>query len=319
MILITGASGHIGRHVVRRLMREGLRVRVLLPENKQRSLPWDVEAYNAPEVITGSLLNDEAVFRAVSGAYVIIHLESAMWWGRPRDLERIEVVGTRNLITAARAARVGRIITVSQLGASPSSAFNLLRAKGEVEELIRASGLAYTIIRSGLVFGPEDAFVNHVAMLLAVTPMVFLMPGRGEVSVHPIYIDDLVEIVFRSLEKIDVIDVTVEVGGAEFLSFEDLVRTVMRVIHAPRMLVKLPPYTLRWLTRLYGLVFPRTLMTQQWMDILASNRVVRIGNTYTYFGVRPRRFEDTLVTYMRQRRYFFSALRYIFRRRPRES
>ena len=319
MILVTGASGHIGRHIVRRLLDAGLQVRVLLPASKQRTLPWDTHDQNAPEIVTGNLLNDEAVFRAVSGAYVIIHLENAMWWGRPRDLERIEVVGTRNLITAARAARVGRIITLSQLGASPSSAFNLQRTKGEVEDLIRGSGLAYTIIRSGLVFGPEDAFVNHIAMLLAVTPGIFLMPGRGEVNIQPIYIDDLVELLYRSLEKIDVIDETLEIGGSEYLSFEDLVLTVMRVIRAPRIVIRLPPYVLRWLTRLYGLVFPRTLMTQQWMDILAANRVVRIGNTYNYFGVRPRRFEDTLVTYMRERRYFFSALRYIFRRRPRES
>src|SRR4051812_47718439 len=184
MILVTGATGFIGRHLVARLMAEGRSVRVLLPPHKHQHLTWD----NPPEIITGNILDEEALFRAVTGVHVIIHLENAQWWGRPRDLERIELGGTRNLITAARGARVGRIITVSHLGAAPAAAYPLLRFKGMVEEAIRSSGLAYTILRSGLVFGEDDAFVNHLAMQLSANPMFFLMPGRGEVVLHPIYV-----------------------------------------------------------------------------------------------------------------------------------
>src|SRR5690606_17022266 len=168
-------------------------------------------------------------FRAVTGAHVIIHLENAQWWGRPRDLERIELAGTQNLITAARAARVGRIITLSHLGAAPAAGYPLLRYKGMVEEAIRTSGLAYTILRSGLAFGEDDAFVNHLAMQLRANPYVFLMPGRGEVVLHPIYIEDLVSAIVCSLDSPDVVDQTIEIGGPEYMTLDDLVRTVMRV------------------------------------------------------------------------------------------
>src|SRR5690606_2768624 len=155
LILVTGATGFIGRHLVSCLMARGYHVRCLLTAAQAQNLPWGTP----PEIITGSVLDEEALFRAVTGAHVVIHLANAQWWGRKRDLERIELVGTRNLITAARAARVGRIIAVSHLGASPSAAYPLLRAKGQVEEAIRASGLAYTILRSGIVFGEDDAFI----------------------------------------------------------------------------------------------------------------------------------------------------------------
>lgn len=315
MILVTGATGFIGRALVTRLMAEDRAVRLLLPSARQRNLPWD----NPPEIITGNQMDDEALFQAVSGVHTIIHLENALWWGRPRDLERVELVGTRNLITAARSARVGRIITLSQLGASPSSAFTLLRTKGELEAILRSSGLAYTIIRSGLVFGPEDAFVNHVAMVLAASPGIFLMPGQGEVILHPIYIDDVIEILVRSLEMIDVVDETVEIGGPEYITFADLVTTVMRVTRAYRAVVNLPPYSMRWINNVLGLGLGRTLVTSQWLDILAASRTASLGNTYSVFKLHPRRFEDTLMGYMPQRRYFFSALRYSLRRRPRES
>lgn len=312
MILVTGATGFIGRHLVSRLMADGYRVRCLLAEDRQQQLPWPVP----PEIITGNLLDEEVLFKAASGVNTIIHLESGQWWGRPRELERIEIVGTRNLIAAARAARVGRFITVSQLGASSSSGYTLLRIKGVVEEQVRSSGLAYTIIRSGVVFGEDDAFVNHIAMMLRANPLVFLMPGRGEVVLHPIYIDDLVEAIVRSLSLIDTIDTTLDIGGPEYITVEDLIRTVMRVSQARRLIIPVPPYLLRGLAAVYSRVFPRSLLTAQWLDILATNRTAQLGNTFNYFGIRPRRFEDTLLTYMPGRRYWWPMVRYVLRRRP---
>lgn len=313
MILITGAAGFIGRHLVARLAAEGRRVRCLVPEHKL--LP-DFKL-QAAEIITGNLLDEEVLFRVCSGVHTIIHLESAQWWGRLRDLERVELVGTRNLIAAARAARVGRIIIVSHLGASAASGYTLMRIKGMVEDMVRASGLAYTIIRSGIVFGEDDAFVNHIAMMLRATPFIFLMPGRGEVLLHPLYVDDLVSALICALDAVDIVDATVEIGGPEYISLEDLLRTVMRVTRCYRLIIPVQPYVLRALTVVYNRLFPRSLITSQWLDILATNRTAPLGSIFNTFGIRPRRFEDTLLTYMPQRGYWWPMLRYTLRRRPR--
>ena len=312
MILVTGSTGFIGRHLTARLLADGQQIRCLLPENRTSDLPWSQPV----EIVTGNLGDEETAFKAVSGVHTIIHLESAQWWGRASDLERVELVGTRNLVTAARSARVGRIITLSQLGASLSSAYTLLRVKGMVEEVIRTSGLAYTIIRSGIVFGEDDAFINHIAMMLRASPLVYLMPGRGEVVLHPIYISDLVEAIVRSLELVDTVDTTLDVGGPEYVTVEDLIYTVMRVSGVSRTIIPTPPYLLRSLAGIYSRIFPRSLMTPQWLDILATNRTAPLGNIYNYFGIRPKRFEDTLLTYMPDKNYWLPMLRYTLRRRP---
>lgn len=313
MIIVTGATGFIGRHVVRRLVADGNRVRCISPESEYRTLP----EFESVEVVTSSLLDEEQLFKAVTGAHTIIHLASAQWWGRTRDLERVELVGTRNLLAAARSARVGRIITVSHLGSSSASAYALLRIKGALEELIRSSGLAYTIIRSGIVFGEDDAFVNHIAMMLRASPFFVLMPGQGEVVLHPIYIDDLIVALVRSLELVDTVDTTLEIGGPEYITLEDLFRTVMRVSGIYRAIIPVPPYLLRWLTAVYSRVFPRTLATSQWLDILATNRTAPLGNIYNNFGIHPRRLEDTLLTYLPKKRFLWSSIQYSLRRRPR--
>lgn len=317
MILITGADGFIGKHLIARLMQSQIPLRVLLPEWRTRRLPWDADHPNAPQIIVGTILDEEAVFRAVTGVHTIIHLENALWWGRTRDLERIELGGTRNLITQARAARVGRLITMSQIGAASSSAYTLHRIKGQTEELVRNSGLAYTIIRAGVIFGDEDAFINHIAMMMSVNPLFFLMPGEGEVVLHPLYIDDLIEALMRSLENFKVIDRILEIGGQEYTTFEDMLLTVMRVTGTNRIIIAVPPYILRLLTAIYSLLLPRSLMTSHWLDILATNRATKLANMYEYFGFQPRRFEDTLLLYLPQKSLFWQAFRRSFRRRPR--
>jgi uncharacterized protein YbjT (DUF2867 family) len=313
MILVTGSTGFIGRHLVKRLLADGQQVRLLLPEHRQKNLIWETP----PPIITGNILDDEALFKAVSGVDTVIHLENAQWWGRSRDLERVEIAGTRKLIEAARAARVGRIITLSHLGASPASAYVLLRVKGLVEEAIKASGLAYTIIRTGIVFGEEDAFINHIAMQFIANPLFYLMPGHGEIITHPIYIQDLIEALTRSLELLDTVDTVQEIGGPEYLTLDDLLRTIMRVTGMHRLIMPTPPYVLRWLTAVWSTILPRSLMTSQWLDLLATNRTARLGNIITTFGLHPRRFEDTLLTYLPRQNHGLRLLKNTFRTRPR--
>lgn len=313
MILVTGGTGFVGQALIARLAQAGKPVRVLSAHSPK--VPSALG--ETVEVVEGSIYNAESLYRAMIGVHTVFHLASAQWWGRKRDLERIDLQGTQNIITAGRSARIGRLVVLSHLGAAPSSAFTLLRVKGQVEELVRASGLAYTIFRSGLVFGRGDTFINGIAQLLRANPFVFFQPGRGEGLLHPLYIDDLIEALVGSMEHLDTVDQTLSIGGPELMTFNEIVRTVMRVTKAPRLIVPMPPWMLRVAAGLLGRIFPYFPLTLQWLDLLASNRTASMSTLYDLFEMRPRRFEDTILTYMRGRRYGVELLRTMLRRRPR--
>ncbi len=306
MILVTGASGFVGRHLIPALAEAGWPVRALVPPRRRR-MSWP----DGVEVTVGRVSDPAALHQAMQRVHTVFHLASAQWWGGQRDLERVDVEGTRNVIAAARAARIGRIFFLSHLGAEPSSAYRLLRVKGRVEELIRRSGLPFTIMRCGVLFGPEDRFVNGIAMLLRANPFFFFQPGQGESLLHPLYIGDLVQALVNSLERIALVDATIEIGGAEYMTFNEMVRTVMRVSHAKRVIVSVPPYALRGMTRTIRRVLPRWPLSTQWFDLLAGHRTAKLGNLFDYCDVRPVRFEDTLLTYMPQRRYALELVRFL--------
>ncbi len=312
MILVTGAGGYIGRRLVAHLLVEGRLLRCLVTPQHARALPED----SALETHIHHEPNDALWAQLVDGVHCIIHLRSAMWWGQAQDLHAIEIEGTRALIRAARLAHVGRVILVSHLDASPASGIPTLRIKGAQEQLLRESGLAFTIIRSALVFGEADSFISHLAALLRANPLFFAQPSRGEYLLQPIYVGDLVEAIARSLQRLDVVDETVTVGGPEYLTFTELLRTIMRVTGMQRPLLDAPPYLLSWLALVGSRLLPRSLITEQWLDLVATSRTTGIGNLPRSFGIHPQRLEETLLGYLPRQRHFRTLMQRIFRRRP---
>lgn len=299
MILVTGAAGFVGRHLVAQLLGRGLAVRCLVPPGRDVASLMHA-GLPRPELAGGHLLDEESLYRAVTGVHVVFHLASAQWWGRTRDLQRYEVAGARNLVRAARAARVGRIITLSHLGAAREAAWPLLQAKGVVENTLRQSGLAWTIVRSAMAFGEDDSFINAMLLSLRANPLFFAMPGQGEVVLQPIHVDDLVQALTACLDRIALVDHLLEIGGPEYISLRDLLRTLMRLWNMPRLLVSVPPWLLRRMAVLYSRVLPRVMLTPQMLDLLAISRVTGLGNAWTNFGVRPRRLEDSLLHWQRK-------------------
>jgi len=318
MILVTGASGFIGRYLVARLAADGLPVRVLAAPHRARGKPSFVDASLWPEsveVMAGLLSRPADLHQALTDVYTVFHLASAQWWGRRRQLEQIDLGGTQAIVAAAKAARIGRLILLSHLGAAPSSAFMLLRAKGLAEELVRSSGLAYTIVRSGIVFGEEDRFFNGIALLIRANPFLFIQPGEGETLLHPLFIYDLVEALRQCLDRPETVDQILEIGGPEYHTYNEIVRTVMRVTGTSRTIVTLPPYLMRTITGITLRAFPAWPVTGQWYDLLAGNRTAPLGALENTFHIAPSRLEDTLVGYMAKRRYMPLFLRTLARRR----
>lgn len=200
-ILVTGASGRIGRHLVNALMKEGENVRVFIIDKT-------VEADNI-ETFYGDILNIESLKKAVDGVDVIYHLAAIVDYLAPQDLMyKVNVLGTRNLLEVSKGKKIIYLSTTAVMGKKlkdmpanentpchPSNYYG--KTKLEAEKLVKENG--GIILRSADVIGP-DSFVNDVVISkLEEGKLPFI--GDGKNFIHYIHINDLIQALLLVKEK----------------------------------------------------------------------------------------------------------------------
>jgi NADH dehydrogenase len=291
MILITGATGFIGRTLVRQLTSIGLPVRALIrPSPRTPRLPKGVPI----EVAVVSLADVRGLRAALRDVDTIIHLASAENQGSRGSLLTADIQGTENLVEAATDAGVDRIVYLSHIGAARASGYPAFKAKGIAEETIRRGKVPYTIMRSSLVYGPEDHFTNNLARLIRYAPYVFPIPSGGRTVVQPVWVEDLVTCIIWALQNDNTLNKVYELGGSEFFTLQQIIESIAQAMNKRRFLFSLSPITLRAITVFLEGINPRFPISSFWLDYFAVNRTCAVDAMPRQFGLMPARFNYRL-------------------------
>src|SRR4051812_280031 len=241
-VLVTGAAGLVGIHTCRELSKNGWQVRALIRDPARAAmalgqLPVEFRVGDARDATTlrGSL----------SGCGAVVHLAAIAIERGGQTYRETNTAMTERLISAARAENVQRVIFMSQNGADSSSPYAFLRSKGVAQDSVKTSGLAWTILRPSVIFGPEDQFVNVLARLIRLTPKIFPLPGGGSARFQPIAVDDVARVVRMSLEKKDTVQQVYDLGGAVPLTLRQMTERILVAMGTTRKLMPVPVRLLR--------------------------------------------------------------------------
>jgi NADH dehydrogenase len=278
MILVTGATGFIGRSLMARLEREGVEAR-----------PYD-----------GRLITHLKLREQLQGVHTVVHLAGAESRGRNRLLQHVDVEGTAQLIDECRRAGVQHLIAPSHLGANTAAMHSLLRAKGEMEQLIRRSGIPYTILQTAPLYGRNDRF-TEIFLALAIWTFPFAwLPGGGNMPVQPLWVEDYTRCLHLILQQpARYVNQTMAIAGEERMTYREMMQRILAVNGRKRLMTPLPLVLVRPSARLLFSWWYWPPLTQYAIDRLFVPAIVEPGAVLRHFGFRPAHFTGQIV-YLRR-------------------
>jgi uncharacterized protein YbjT (DUF2867 family) len=299
MIVVTGASGYVGSHIVRRLVETGKPVRAFVRSRQSAQKEGRLKGLDV-DWAEGNVTRPETLSPAIEGASAIIHTVAIAIEKGGRTYEEINYQGTVNVVEATRAAGVQRLINISQLGADSSLPYRFLASKGKAQEYVAASDLDWTAFRPSVIWGPEDEFANTFARLVPFSPIIFPIVGGEEAKFQPVWVEDLVTCIAKALDEPGTIRKEYEVGGPEVLTLEEIERRTLKAVGAQRRMVHFPMPVLRVVVTLMEALLPAPPVTRSLLELLAVSNVTRT-NAIQQFVPDPRPFTaENAAPYMRQ-------------------
>jgi uncharacterized protein YbjT (DUF2867 family) len=292
MILVTGATGTVGKALVPQLLERGDEVRVLVRDPRGLG-----RARVEVRIALGDLadLADARVRRqALRGVDTVIHLAATIR-DQPRGpIEELTGLATARLLRAAEGAGVDRFLFFSAIGASEFQRTRFFRAKALAERAVSESELDTTVFVPSIVYDRDDPWVK-IMRRLALLP-VLPISGSGQAAYQPIWAQDVARCVVATLG--DSPEPRYELAGPEILTYDDMARTIAQasghrrpLVHVPLGLVRT---TLIWLRRLVG---EAAFATWEEAELMEVPMVTPRGSAdVEALGVQPRRMADVLAS-----------------------
>jgi NADH dehydrogenase len=304
-ILVTGASGFVGSHLLPELLGAGHRVVALVrsPASGEKVIRrlGTAQAANV-ELRTGDVDRPATLPAALAGVDAVVHLVAlARDRSGGRQLLAVNLDGTQNLVAAMQASGVRRLVHLGAMGVEDRDELHYAKSKARAERAVRESGLDWTILKPSLLFGPGDGFFNIIADLVRLSPGIVPVPGDGMSRFQPLHVGDLALCLRLSLERPTTVGRAFELGGPRVWTYREITAEVCRATGRRRAILPMPLPLIKLVAgaaEAAHLPFP--VATDQ-LRQLALDNIGPLDGVHAAFGFVPRRMEGEL-QYLRRRK-----------------
>jgi uncharacterized protein YbjT (DUF2867 family) len=283
MILLTGATGVIGRALLARLIAAERPVRCLVRDPRRLG-----DQRVRVQIALGDLADPRSYRHALRGVDTVVHLAAAIRDQPHASIEEVNGIGTWRLLRAAERAGVGRFVFFSALNAYPTQRTRFFRAKALAEQAVAAADLDHVVFAPSIVYAPGDPWVRLLERL-SLLPAI-AVSGSGRASFQPIWAQDVADCILGALDGAGDGARRFELAGPDVLSYDDIVRLVVRAARRRRRLLHVPlPVVRGGLRALESLVGPGAFATWEEAELMEVPMVTPRGTADARaLGVEPR-------------------------------
>jgi uncharacterized protein YbjT (DUF2867 family) len=310
-VAVAGASGLVGSHACAELARAGWKIRAVVRDQQKAA---ERLGHLPLELRVGDIRNGDSMRAALNGAGSLVHLAAIAIEKPGESYDASNSDGTRVLLDSAQAEGVERLVYMSQNGSDSKSPFPFLRSKGIAQDAVTSSSLKWTVLRPSVIFGPEDEFINVLARLVRLSPIVFPVPGGGVARFQPVAVDDVARAIAKVLGDDQTIGKSYSLGGPTPLSLRQMTERILIAMNTSRVLVGIPVSALRPVVALAGNLLPNPPVTTGLLDLLALDNVIPDNDLKDALGIQPTPFAPEELLYLKKITAG-SAIKSLFRRR----
>ena len=285
-IFLTGSTGFVGSHLLRRLLSDGHQVRALVRTKGGLS-----SCSGMLEEVEGDLASADLSHEMV-GCDAVINLVGIIYEQGRRTFEAVHHIGTRNLVEAARHNDLRRFVQMSALGARANNATIYHTTKFAAEEEVRSSGLQHVILRPSLIFGPGSAFIKQMIRIMRAVPFIRPVPGTGEYRFRPIHVSDVLECFAQSLTNPTATNQTVEVVGGEELTLNEVTTILSDCLQLRKVPVHLPMPLMKTAASVFSSMPMKPPVTSVQLRMLEEGSIADPEAMQRIFKIQPIRFRE---------------------------
>lgn len=295
MILVTGGTGFVGSHLMKGLVSEKIQTRCLARKTsdieKLKELGIEVV-----EVVYGDVLDKESLKKAVEDVETVIHLVGIIVEKKGATFEIIHTQGTKNLVEVSKAAGVQRFIYISALGARENARSRYHKTKWEAEKAVINSGMEYVIFRPSIMVGEGGEFITMLSKIVRWAPIIPIIDGESKVQ--PIYVENTVDCIIKSLTDPKTTNRIFEIAGPDQITYKELFLTLMEVLEIDNPTFQIP-ITFMWPAAcIFEGVMEKPPITTQQLIMLQEDNICDIREMQEVFNLKLVPFKEALKTFL---------------------